>query len=51
MEPGFSLRSFSAAAMAPFMPSAPGVRTSSAPRALSRLRRSMLMVSGIVRMR
>ena len=40
----------SAREMAPFIPSAPGVSTSSAPRALRSLRRSTLMVSGIVRM-
>ena len=36
-------------AMAPFIPPAPGVRTSSAPRAFSKLRRSVLIVSGMVR--
>ena len=35
---------------APFMPSAPGVSTSSAPKARSTTRRSWLMVSGMVRM-
>ena len=39
----------SAFLMAPFMPSAPGVRTSSAPRAFSRFLRSTLMVSGMVK--
>jgi hypothetical protein len=34
---------------APFIPSAPGVNTSSAPKALSRFLRSILIVSGIVR--
>ena len=34
--------------MAPFIPSAPGVSTNSAPRAFKRLRRSKLIVSGIV---
>ena len=37
--------------MAPFIPSGPGVRTSSAPNAASSLRRSTLIVSGMVRMR
>ena len=37
-----------ARAIAPFMPLAPSVRISSAPKALSRRRRSMLMVSGMV---
>ncbi len=36
--------------MAPFIPFAPSVSTSSAPYASSRLRRSALMVSGRVRM-
>ena len=36
--------------MAPFMPAAPGVSSNFAPNALSRLRRSWLIVSGIVRM-
>ncbi len=40
----------SARAMAPLMPSAPGVSTSSAPYARSRVRRSTLIVSGMVRM-
>ena len=40
----------SALAMAPFMPLAPSVRTSSAPKALSMRRRSIDMVSGMVRM-
>jgi hypothetical protein len=38
-----------ALAMAPDMPFAPSVRTSSAPKALSMRRRSMDIVSGIVR--
>ena len=38
----------SALAIAPVMPSAPGVRTSFAPKAASTLRRSMLIVSGMV---
>ena len=46
--PSISWPSSSARAMAPFMPCAPGVRTSSAPYARSRLRRSTLMVSGMV---
>ena len=33
---------------APFMPSGPGVRISSAPKARSRARRSLLIVSGMV---
>ena len=37
-----------ALAMAPFMPSAPGVRISSAPKLLSIMRRSTDMVSGMV---
>ena len=41
----------SALATAPFMPSAPGVNTSLAPKACSRARRSILIVSGMVRMR
>ena len=40
--------SSSAFAMAPFMPLAPGVSISLAPKATSTLRRSMLMVSGMV---
>ena len=39
----------SARLIAPFMPSAPGVRTICAPNAASSFRRSMLIVSGIVR--
>ena len=42
------LASSSAVAMAPGMPSAPGVRMSSAPYARSSMRRSRLIVSGIV---
>ncbi len=44
------LRKFFRLLMAPFIPSAPGVSTSSAPYARSRLRRSILIVSGITRM-
>ncbi len=47
--PSISRLSSSALAIAPFMPAAPGVSTSSAPYARSRLRRSTLIVSGIVR--
>ena len=47
-EPGLAAFSSSARAMAPFIPSAPGVSTNSAPRAFKRLRRSKLIVSGIV---
>ena len=36
--------------MAPFMPSAAGVRTMRAPSMASRVLRSMLMLSGMVRM-
>ena len=43
------LPSRSTCAMAPFMPSAPGVRISSAPKARSSLRRSWLTVSGMIR--
>ena len=39
-----------ALAMAPFMPSAPGVSTSFAPSMASKVRRSRLIVSGMVRM-
>lgn len=46
---GVTAFSSSALAMAPFIPSAPGVNTNSAPKAFRRLRRSILMVSGIVR--
>jgi len=46
---GISLRSCSALRIAPFMPSAPGVSTTSAPSALRIIRRSMLIVSGMVR--
>jgi hypothetical protein len=42
-------RQFRGRAIAPFIPSAPGVRTNSAPRARSKVRRSTLIVSGIVR--
>ena len=35
--------------MAPFIPTAPGVSTSFAPRATSTFRRSMLIVSGMTR--
>ena len=38
------------AAMAPFMPSVPGVRTNLAPSMASNVRRSSDMVSGMVRM-
>jgi hypothetical protein len=38
----------SARATAPFMPSEPGVRTSSAPKARSSARRSLLIVSGML---
>ena len=50
-ELGFCLASSSAFLMAPFIPSVPGVRTSSAPYALSSVLLSVLMVSGMVRMR
>ena len=46
---GASTALTSAFLMAPFMPSAPGVSTSSAPIALSRVRLSTLIVSGMVR--
>jgi hypothetical protein len=46
---GVSRASCSALAMAPFMPSAPGVRTSFAPSIASNVRRSSDIVSGIVR--
>ena len=46
--PGCSSRSASAFAIAPFIPSAPGVSTIFAPSAFSKLRRSILIVSGIV---
>ncbi len=42
------LANSSALAIAPGMPSFPGVRTISAPYARNRIRRSMLMVSGMV---
>lgn len=47
---GVSLASSFAFAIAPDMPFVPSVRTSSAPYAFSMLRRSTLMVSGMVRM-
>ncbi len=47
--PAFSSFSSLAFRIAPFIPSAPGVSTSVAPRALSRFWRSRLMVSGMVR--
>ncbi len=40
--------SSSARAMAPFIPCAPGVSTRVAPKAVSTLRRSMVIVSGMV---
>ncbi len=46
---GICLFSSSALAMAPFMPLAPSVKTSFAPRIFNSLRRSRLIVSGIVR--
>ena len=46
---GLAATSASASAMAPFMPLAGSVSTSSAPRALSTLRRSRLMDAGMVR--
>ena len=49
-ELGVFCRSSSARAMAPFMPSAPGVRTSFAPSMASSVRRSSDIVSGMVRM-
>ena len=50
MEPGVSARSSSARATAPFMPAEPGVSTISAPYARRITRRSIDMVSGMVRM-
>ena len=47
--PGRTATISSALAIAPVMPSAPGVSTRLAPNAASTLRRSRLMVSGIVR--
>ena len=47
-EPGVFAWSSSAFAIAPFIPFAPSVRTSSAPYAFNNVRRSMLMVSGRV---
>ncbi|MPM57439.1 hypothetical protein SDC9_104261 [bioreactor metagenome] len=49
IESGVSSRSSSALAIAPFIPLAPGVSTKWAPNAFRRLRRSTLMVSGIVK--
>ena len=49
-ELGMLAASSSALAMAPYMPLAPSVSSSSAPRALRSFRRSILMVSGMVRM-
>ncbi len=46
--PGVSSTIWPARATAPFMPSDPGVRTISAPKARIRARRSTLIVSGIV---
>ena len=48
--PGISFASSSAFAIAPFIPFAPSVKTISAPYAFKMLRRSTLMVSGIVKM-
>ena len=47
--PGISLASSSALAMAPFIPLAPSVRTTSAPYAFRMFLLSTLMVSGMVR--
>ncbi|MCY1545816.1 hypothetical protein D9M68_817760 [compost metagenome] len=47
--PGLPFASSLAFSMAPFMPLAGSVSTSSAPRALSTLRRSRLMDAGMVR--
>ncbi len=47
-ELGVSRTSSSALATAPLIPLSPGVRTISAPKALSSRRRSRLMVSGMV---
>ena len=46
---GISIASSSAFAIAPFIPLAPSVRTTSAPYAFTRFLLSMLMVSGIVK--
>ena len=46
-EPGISSRICSARSIAPFIPLAPSVSSSSAPYAFKNLRRSTLMVSGI----
>ena len=46
-----SARISSALAIAAFMPFGPGVSTISAPMAMSSTRRSMLIVSGMVRIR
>ena len=46
---GVSFASCSALAIAPFMPSVPGVRTNLAPSIASNVRRSNDIVSGIVR--
>ena len=51
MAPGISANSSSALAIAPFMPFAASVSCSSAPNSLSILRRSIDMLSGIVRIR
>ncbi len=47
---GIFAASSSALAIAPFIPFGPSVRTNRAPRTLSSLRRSIVIVSGIVRM-
>ncbi len=47
----YSASSSCAFAIAPFIPSGPGVRITSAPRSFRTLRRSIDIVSGIVRMR
>ncbi len=49
--PGVAAASSSAFRTAPFIPSAPGVRTSSAPKIARSCLRSMLIVSGMVRIR
>ena len=49
IEPGMDSLSSSAFAIAPFIPFAPSVNTSSAPYAFRRFLRSILMVSGSVR--
>ena len=48
--PGIFAANSSALAIAPFIPLGPSVRMSRAPRILSSLRRSLLIVSGMVRM-